>query len=387
MQYRETDFNFVSRLMEQEGIYYYFRHTDGHNTLVLTDSCSKHVPCPGYEQIAVHPAREAGAAGARAHQQLAVLARDPAGRVRAQGLRPRAAERGPEDAEGACRASTRRAITRSSTIRASTCRRRMESSTRRSGSTSSGRSSRLRTRVTNARGVARRRAVHARRLSARRPEPRAPGRGGELRPRVQRLRGAAGEAAARATSAASPRCPRSSSSGRARTTPKPFVQGPQTAIVVGPAGDEIYTDEYGRVKVQFHWDRLRQERREQLLLDPRLAAVGRQGVGRASRRRASARRSSSTSSKAIPTSRSSPAASTTPRAMPPFGFPAGAVVSGIKSNTHKGARLQRDVDGRHGREGEDHHPRPVRHEHDHRARPDDDRQQQPDDDGRAWTTR
>src|SRR5262249_28492238 len=36
---------------EQEGIYYYFRHTDGHNTMVLTDSCSKHVPCPGYEEI------------------------------------------------------------------------------------------------------------------------------------------------------------------------------------------------------------------------------------------------------------------------------------------------------------------------------------------------
>ncbi len=34
------------------------------------------------------------------------------------------------------------------------------------------------------------------------------------------------------------------------------MQGPQTAVVVGPAGDEIYTDKYGRVKVQFHWDRL-----------------------------------------------------------------------------------------------------------------------------------
>ncbi len=41
-----------------------------------------------------------------------------------------------------------------------------------------------------------------------------------------------------------------------RTTPKPFVSGLHTAIVVGPAGDEIYTDEHGRVKVQFHWDRL-----------------------------------------------------------------------------------------------------------------------------------
>jgi len=40
-----------------------------------------------------------------------------------------------------------------------------------------------------------------------------------------------------------------------RVTPKPHVPGTQTAIVVGPAGEEIYTDKHGRVKVQFHWDR------------------------------------------------------------------------------------------------------------------------------------
>jgi len=40
-----------------------------------------------------------------------------------------------------------------------------------------------------------------------------------------------------------------------RITPKPVVQGSQTAYVVGPAGEEIFTDKYGRVKVQFHWDR------------------------------------------------------------------------------------------------------------------------------------
>jgi type VI secretion system secreted protein VgrG len=38
-------------------------------------------------------------------------------------------------------------------------------------------------------------------------------------------------------------------------TPKPTVQGTQTAIVVGPPGEEIFVDKYGRVKVQFHWDR------------------------------------------------------------------------------------------------------------------------------------
>ncbi|RLJ22298.1 type VI secretion system tip protein VgrG [bacterium endosymbiont of Escarpia laminata] len=40
-----------------------------------------------------------------------------------------------------------------------------------------------------------------------------------------------------------------------RLTPKPVVQGPQTAFVVGRKGEEIDTDKLGRVKVQFHWDR------------------------------------------------------------------------------------------------------------------------------------
>ena len=40
-----------------------------------------------------------------------------------------------------------------------------------------------------------------------------------------------------------------------RLTPQPLLSSVQTAVVVGPPGEEIYTDEYGRVKVQFHWDR------------------------------------------------------------------------------------------------------------------------------------
>ena len=41
-----------------------------------------------------------------------------------------------------------------------------------------------------------------------------------------------------------------------RSTPKPTISGTQTAIVVGKSGEEIWTDKYGRVKVQFHWDQL-----------------------------------------------------------------------------------------------------------------------------------
>jgi type VI secretion system secreted protein VgrG len=40
-----------------------------------------------------------------------------------------------------------------------------------------------------------------------------------------------------------------------RATPRPIVHGPQTAIVTGPSGEDIHTDEYGRVKVRFFWDR------------------------------------------------------------------------------------------------------------------------------------
>ena len=42
----------------------------------------------------------------------------------------------------------------------------------------------------------------------------------------------------------------------ARTTPRPLVHGLQPAVVVGPSGEEIYTDQYGRIKVQFFWDRV-----------------------------------------------------------------------------------------------------------------------------------
>jgi type VI secretion system secreted protein VgrG len=38
-------------------------------------------------------------------------------------------------------------------------------------------------------------------------------------------------------------------------TPKPIIRGVQSAVVVGPPGEEIHTDEFGRVRVQFHWDR------------------------------------------------------------------------------------------------------------------------------------
>ena len=55
MQYRETDFNFISRLMEQEGIFYYFKHEDGKHTLVMNNDASSLEACPNLAQARYLP--------------------------------------------------------------------------------------------------------------------------------------------------------------------------------------------------------------------------------------------------------------------------------------------------------------------------------------------
>src|SRR5438105_13606865 len=58
VQYRETDFNFVSRLMEEEGIYYFFKYEDGKHTLMLCDSSASHQAFPVYGTMPYFPAND-----------------------------------------------------------------------------------------------------------------------------------------------------------------------------------------------------------------------------------------------------------------------------------------------------------------------------------------
>src|SRR5262249_20655538 len=51
VQYRETDFNFASRLMEEEGIYYYFKHTDGGHEMVVANTPLSHADVPGRTRV------------------------------------------------------------------------------------------------------------------------------------------------------------------------------------------------------------------------------------------------------------------------------------------------------------------------------------------------
>jgi len=55
VQYRETDLNFIQRLLEEEGIYYYFRHEENKHTLVLVDSSAAHPKVEGYHPVIYRP--------------------------------------------------------------------------------------------------------------------------------------------------------------------------------------------------------------------------------------------------------------------------------------------------------------------------------------------
>jgi type VI secretion system secreted protein VgrG len=333
VQYRETDFNFVSRLMEQEGIYYYFRHTEGHNTMVLTDSCSKHVPCPGYEGLA-YVAPENLVRPELEHISRWHFARE---------IQPGVYVHKDYDLERpSVDLKTQKVLTRGyspsnyevfdypgeylqkpdgeqyASVRIDELGTQFETASA----------------VTNARGV----AVGA--LFTLDKCPRAD-------QNCEHLVVAASydlefsDYEALEGSGTSYRCTFSAMSTKQqyrpkRTTPRPFVQGPQTAVVVGPAGDQIYTDQLGRVKVQFHWDRLgKKDENSSCWIRVSHPWAGK-GWGAVATPRIGQEVIvdflEGDPDQPIITGRVYNA-----ECQPPFGFPAGAVISGVKSDTHKGS--------------------------------------------------
>jgi type VI secretion system secreted protein VgrG len=60
VQYREMDFNFVCRLMEEYGVYYFFEYANDKHTLVLADGKSSHQPAPGLSSVTYNPTVDAG---------------------------------------------------------------------------------------------------------------------------------------------------------------------------------------------------------------------------------------------------------------------------------------------------------------------------------------
>ena len=255
VQYRETDFNFVSRLMEQEGIYYYFEHENGKHTLVLADSISAHNPYPGYAEVVFHEL-EKGAAQREAITDW-ILQKE---------VQPVATALNDFDFKKP-KTSLRSTSNTSRTHGAALFEiydypgEYLEAGE--GDNLAQIRLEELQTQYevlhgqTTVRGMA---AGHTFKLKL---HPRAEQNREYLITGVS-LHADAGEfASSGATAAGSGEFFNCSITTIAkdqqfrppRLTPKPVVQGLQTAIVTGPKGEEIHTDKYGRVKVQFHWDR------------------------------------------------------------------------------------------------------------------------------------
>ncbi len=335
VQYRETDFNFVSRLLEQEGIYYYVRHTDGHNTLVLTDSTSKHVPTPGYEKISFVSPEEV------IRPELERITRWQFERE----IQPGVYVHDDYDLERpSVELRTRKTLTRGYQpsdyevydfpglyIQKS------------DGDQYAGvRIDEYGTQFEVARAVTNAKGINTGALFTLEDNPREDQNSEHLIVgAVYDLQFSDYESLPGGATGTEYRCSFTAMTSKQqfrprRLTPKPFVQGPQTAVVVGPAGDEIYTDKYGRVKVQFHWDRYgKKDENSSCWIRVSHPWAGK-GWGSVATPRIGQEVIvdflEGDPDQPIITGRVYNAEN-----LPPFGFPAGAVLSGYKSNTHKGS--------------------------------------------------
>ncbi|MCZ8542674.1 type VI secretion system tip protein TssI/VgrG [Mesorhizobium qingshengii] len=254
VQYDESDLDFVQRLLEHEGIFYFFEHDEGKHTLVLCDAMSKLKPAPGYEKVPYnfegHGSRRdveyitewiPGSSvrpGAYAHTDydfqkpgadLMAKSAQPFGHKEASGENYRQPGAHLDVGRGDALAGIRREelqavhqrITAVGTVRGlhSGCTFKLESFPRDDQ---------------NQEYLV---------VSA---EYRLfdPGYRTQNEAHSENFKVVLGVA------------PTTLPYRPPRITARPIMRGPQTATVVGPSGEEIFTDKYARVKVQFHWDRL-----------------------------------------------------------------------------------------------------------------------------------
>ncbi|MBI5017312.1 MAG: type VI secretion system tip protein VgrG [Deltaproteobacteria bacterium] len=254
VQYRETDFNFVTRLMEHEGIYYYFKHEAGKHTLVLADSYSSHSATPGYETVPYYPPSK-NVVRETDHVFEWNVVRE---------LQPGSVALTDFDFE-----KPRAGLATKSSVQRKHAQAAFEVYdypgdylTTADGDTyARARVEELQARFEQATGRGTARGLTPGGLFRLTDYPRQDqNREYLVVSASHELTAEEYETGKRAGAGPSHTCTFSAIDSRQayrspRVTPKPVVQGPQTAIVVGKAGEEIWTDKYGRVKVQFHWDR------------------------------------------------------------------------------------------------------------------------------------
>jgi len=248
VQWRESDWAYVSRLLEDEGIYYYFEHHDDKHVIVFADQPGAHGPIAGEASVDYRPAL--GALTESVHvQRFRVAEEARTGKI---DVRDYDFTKPASPLEGAAQGSVEQdlpiydwmnADTQHDPAGRATVRLEERRALRRVGTGESG------------------------------VERFVPGSTFTLQehPRddfnvewiLSRVEHHGLEPTLVDVSAGEPRYENRFAAVPAGVplrpplvTPRPTIRGLQTAAVVGPAGEEIYTDEHGRIKVQFQWDRL-----------------------------------------------------------------------------------------------------------------------------------
>jgi type VI secretion system secreted protein VgrG len=250
VQYRETDWTFVARLLEEEGIFYFFEHQHGKHTLVAADGPRAHQPCPVLDHVRF------------IHEQVSLadddvvtwFSKEQEVRASRCALADYNFETPSIDLSGSASGNDPRAYERYDYPACAPRRDRTEALAR------------IRQQEEDATRVRFRGCGYARsfapgfkfRLTGIRDEGAGAFDGSYI---LTSVRHRASESYAGGDESAVSyecdfECIEASVPFRpARRMPRPLVHGVQTALVVGPGGEEIFVDRYGRVKVQFFWDR------------------------------------------------------------------------------------------------------------------------------------
>lgn len=240
VQYNETTFNFVSRLMEEEGIFYYFEHDADKHTLVLGDDADAHKTCPGLEGTPVH-----------FRQSLVDHTQDLA---------------------------ITRCLVEEQVVSGSFAHDDYNFETPNTDLKVESKSQTPKFRVYEYPGRFLKKDVGEKRADLRLDALEQPqkvirgdgfvrafvsGHKFELKDHYRAdvnqtyvLQAVSHAATQESYTNSFTAFPADTPFRPPRLTAKPRIAGTQTAIVVGKAGEEIWTDKYGRVKVQFHWDQL-----------------------------------------------------------------------------------------------------------------------------------
>ncbi len=261
VQYNETDFDFISRLMEEEGIYYFFEHANGKHTLVLADSISAHKAIDG-EATLPFMLRKAGyskdsiydwnvvqqvQSGLFVHTDYDFT--KPRADLKSQSKIDRKhAQANKElfnfDPNRYAESSNGEAIAKTRIEEAQTSWEVIEGKTN-SKMFATGKLFKLKGYQRDDQNDKEHLLVEAEYDLKMETATAAATVAGQL----DATMGIFFDCTFKAIDSKRP-------FRSASITPRPVVQGPQTAVVVGKSGEEIWTDEYGRVKVHFFWDRL-----------------------------------------------------------------------------------------------------------------------------------